>query len=403
MATSTSYSSSSQPRQRLRQLLPNIKLGNWPTGPLNGITDVKGVLTHTTTLQPPSDPSINTGLTVILPHKDWFNHAFPAGIFRFNGAGEMTGALWIQESGLLQSPIVLTNTFSVGDAYRGILDHAIKHHSKGDGSVDWMLLPVVAETLDRHLSDVTRFAVKPEMVGKGIDGATADLTQEGCTGGGTGMMCQGFKGGTGTSSRVVSGLGLADAEGNAQPRDYTIGALVQANYGQLRDFRVAGVPVGRIIMEHREKEGDEAALAQQAQIQEAKDEKDGSIIVVLATDAPLHATQLQRIAKRATVGLARVGGYGHNTSGDIFLAFSTANKFPNLNAAAGVDKFKPRVFSVDLTDDVTINGLFEAAADATEEAIYNAICMAETTVGHKGRKVDAIDLAQLKDIMGKYM
>ncbi|ROV96026.1 hypothetical protein VMCG_08015 [Cytospora schulzeri] len=389
----------SKPRQRLRQLLPNLNLGNWPTGPLNGITDVMGVLTHTITLQPPSEPSINTGLTVILPHKDWFSHALYAGIFRFNGAGEMTGAHFIQETGLLQSPIVLTGTFSVGDAFRGVMDHTIKQHHNEDGSVDWGLLPVVAETMDSHLNDTTRFAVKPEMVGKGIDGATADLTPEGCTGGGTGMMCQGFKGGTGTSSRVVAGFGPTGADGNAQPRDYTVGVLVQANYGRIRDFRVAGVPVGRIIMEQREKEGDEATLAQQAQIQEAKDKKDGSIIIIIATDAPLHPTQLQRIARRATVGLARVGSYGHNLSGDIFLAFSTANKIP---VNWDVDPFKARAFSAELTDDVTINGLFEAAADATEEAIYNAICMAETTVGHKGRKVDAIDLAQLKEIMEKY-
>lgn len=393
------------PRQRLRQLLPGLNLGNYATGPLNGITDVPGVLTHTTTLRPPFQPSINTGLTVILPHRGWFNHAVHAGLFRFNGAGEMTGAHWIEETGLLYSPIVLTNSFSVGDAYRGIYDHAIRHHHI-DGSVDWFLLPVVAETFDGWLNDVTAFAVKPEMVGRAIDEATADLTPEGCTGGGTGMMCQGFKGGTGTSSRVVKGLAPAGADGIAQPRDYTVGVLVQANYGRIRDFRVAGVPVGRIIMEQREKEGHEATLTQQAQIEEAKDKKDGSIIIILATDAPLHPTQLQRIAKRATVGLARVGSYGHNHSGDLFLAFSTKNKIP-VQTVKGehreVDPFKARVLSVEFTDDQSINSLFEAAADATEEAIYNAICMAETTVGHKGHKVDAIDPVQLKNIMGKYM
>lgn len=395
-----------QPRQRLRQLLPNLKLSNWPTGPLNGITDVPGVLTHTTTLRPTANPAINTGVTVILPHKGWFNHAVYAAIFRFNGSGEMTGSHWIHETGLLHSPIVLTNSFSVGEAYRGIYDYAIKHHSSQDGSVDWFLLPVVAETFDGRLNDMTAFAVKPDHIVHGIDIASADLTPEGCTGGGTGMMCQGFKGGTGTSSRVVSGFREPNSDGNAQPKDYTVGVLVQANYGRLRDFRVTGVPVGSIIMEQREKEGDEAVLKGQAEMEEAKDKKDGSIIIIIATDAPLHPTQLQRLAKRATVGLSRVGGYGHNPSGDMFLAFSTGNKVPVQTVTAGnrtVDPFKPRALSASFVDDQSINGLFEAVADATEEAIYNAICMADTLIGHQGNRADAIDLGQLKDIMDKYM
>lgn len=397
----TMTSSAAQPRQRLRELLPDLKLGNWPPGPLNGITDVAGVLTHTTTLQPASNPAINTGVTVILPARDLFTHAVYAGFFRFNGAGEMTGAHWIQETGLLRSPVVLTNTFSVGEAYRGVYDHAVKHHSGADGTVDWFILPVVAETFDGHLNDMTKFAVKPEHVVKGIEEASADLTPEGCTGGGTGMMCQGFKGGTGTSSRVVSGLGPAGADGKAQPKDYTVGVLVQANYGQLRDFRVAGVPVGRIIKEQREKDMDAAALKQQAEYEAQKDKKDGSIVIILATDAPLHPTQLERLAKRSTVGLSRVGGYGHNSSGDLFLAFSTGNKIPVEGDA--VDPFKPRPLGAEVLDDESINGLFQAAADATEEAIYNAICMAETTVGLNGHKVEAIDLEQLKGILEKYI
>lgn len=407
---SSPTSSASPPRQRLRELLPDLKLGHWPPGPLNGITDVPGVLTHTTTLQDPSNPSINTGVTVILPHRGWFHHAVHAGFFRFNGSGEMTGTHWIEETGLLHSPVVLTNSFSVGEAYRGIYDHAVRHHSGADGSVDWFLLPVVAETFDGHLNDMTAFAVRPEHVVRGIDDASAALTPEGCTGGGTGMCCQGFKGGTGTSSRVVSGFGpAATGTESLPPKDYTVGVLVQANYGKLRDFRVAGVPVGRIIMEQRERHGDAAALAQQAEVQADKEKRDGSIIIVLATDAPLHPTQLERLAKRTTLGLSRVGGYGHNSSGDLFLAFSTANKIPvqankaSSNANKPVDPFKPQSLSFEAIDDQSINGLFEAAADATEEAIYNAICMARTTVGHKGKTVDAIDLEQLKDIMGKYM
>lgn len=181
MASSTA--SESQSRQRLREVLPNLKLGNWPTGSLNGITDVPGVLTHTITLQPPSNRNINTGVTVVLPHKNWFNEAVYAGFSRFNGSGEMTGMHWIEETGLLHSPIVLTNSFSVGEAYRGIYDYAIKHHSQPDGSVDWFLLPVVAETFDGHLNDMTSFAVKPEHVVEGITHASSGLTPEGCTGG----------------------------------------------------------------------------------------------------------------------------------------------------------------------------------------------------------------------------
>lgn len=220
------------------------------------------------------------------------------------------------------------------------------------------------------------------------------------------MLCQGFKGGTGTSSRVVAGLGLSDPNSHAPAKEYTVGVLVQANYGRLRDFRVAGVPVGRLIAEQRERDGDVATLKQQAEFEAHKDKKDGSIIIILATDAPLHPTQLQRLAKRTTVGLARVGSYGHNPSGDLFLAFSTANKIPVQTVTAenrALDPFKARPMRVEVMDDQSINGLFEAAADATEEAIYNAICMAQTTVGHKGTKVDAIDLQQLKDVMQKYM
>ncbi|KAJ4393954.1 hypothetical protein N0V93_003171 [Gnomoniopsis smithogilvyi] len=404
MASTTA--SKSQSRQRLRELLPELKLGNWPPGVLNGITDVPGVLTHTTTLQPASNPNINTGVTVILPHKNWFNEAVYAGFFRFNGSGEMTGVHWIEETGLLHSPIVLTNSFSVGEAYRGIYDYAIKHHAQADGSVDWFLLPVVAETFDGTLNDMTSFAVKPEHVVEGITHATPDLTPEGCTGGGTGMLCQGFKGGTGTSSRLVARLDLSDSAGDHQAKDYTVGVLVQANYGRLRDFRVAGVPVGRLLAEQHERDGDAAALRQQAEFEEHKDKKDGSIIIILATDAPLHPTQLQRLAKRTTVGLSRVGSYGHNPSGDLFLAFSTANKIPVQKVTAGnraFDPFKARTMGVEVVDDQSINGLFEAAADATEEAIYNAICMAQTTVGHKGTKVDAIDLQQLKDVMQRFI
>ena len=401
-----------QPRGRLRDVVPGVYLGAHKPGPLNAITDVPGVLVHTQEIHS-EDGTVNTGVTTILPRKEWFSKACYSGIFRYNGAGEMTGSHWIEETGLLHSPIVITSTFSVGAAYQGILDYSARNFKNKDGEIDWFFLPVVAETYDGHLNDLTRFAVKPEHIVHGIENVTDGPVAEGNRGGGTGMICQGLKGGTGTSSRVVNGYDVAGPDGTAAPKQYTVAALVQANYGRLPPFRVSGVPVGRIILEEREKAAakgeltpEQAASAKlQEEVDKAKDAKDGSIIVILATDAPLHPLQLQRLAKRATGGLSRVGGYGHNPSGDIFLAFSTANEISTQMApAAGstFDPFKSQALQVQVTQDGTINSLLEAAADAVEEAIYNAICMAETMVGHKGNTVEALDLDQLKRIMSKY-
>ena len=217
------------------------------------------------------------------------------------------------------------------------------------------------------------------------------------------LQCHYFKGGTGSSSRVVPGF---DTKG--EPKTYTIGALVQANYGKKPHLRIQGAPVGRILAAEAEKKAanDAAARAAQEELESEKNRKDGSIIVILATDAPLHPTQLQRIAKRATVGLARVGGNGHNPSGDIFLAFSTANGIPVQTISMerrSVDPFKPTPVAAELVDDTSINGLFEAAADAVEEAIYNALCMAETMVGNQGHTIEALPLDRVKEIMSKYL
>ncbi|SPO06286.1 related to aminopeptidase [Cephalotrichum gorgonifer] len=408
---------SSAPRARIRDVLPGLDLGTHPTGPLNALTDVPGVLVHTQSIHQ-NDGAVNTGVTTILPRKDWFRKACYSGIFRFNGSGEMTGSHWIAETGLLHSPIVITNSFAVGAAYQGIYEYAIKHHNDPKVGVDWFLLPVVAETFDGHLNDLSVFAVKPEHIVEGISNATGGPIAEGNTGGGTAMMCQGHKGGTGTSSRVVSGLGLTVGDGDGEPeeRSYTVAALVQTNYGRLKHLRISGAPVGRIIAEQREKAAAAAAVSgereevervrQWEEGEKAKDKKDGSIIIIIATDAPLHPLQLQRLAKRATLGLARVGGYGHNPSGDVFLAFSTANEVPVQSGHAGsppVDVFKAAALSVEVTDDNTMNALIEAAADATEEAIYNALCMAETMTGFNGNTVEALDLENLKVIMEKYM
>lgn len=322
-------------------------------------------------------------------------------MFRFNGSGEMTGSHWIEETGLLHCPVVLTNSFSVGACYTGIYEYCIREYSSEDGEVDWFMLPVVGETFDGYLNDISKFSVTPKDVVEGIEKASSDAVPEGNTGGGTGMMCHWFKGGTGSSSRVVNGKRVSK-DNKVQDAHYTVGALVQANYGKKADLRIAGVPVGRIVEEEAKTAEQEA---QETAIREAKDKKDGSIIVVIATDAPLHPLQLQRLAKRATVGLARVGGQGHNPSGDIFMAFSTAAEIPVQTIGAShraVDPWVPSTFNLDVVDDQTINSLFVAVAEAVEESIYNALCMAESMVGFKDRKVDALDLDKVKDIVGRF-
>ncbi|KAI1446149.1 DmpA/ArgJ-like protein [Annulohypoxylon stygium] len=395
MSSNPGATTGNESRKRLRDLLPNLQLGGWKPGPLNSLTDVPGVLVHTQEIFA-DDGNVNTGVTSILPRKEWFHKACYAGMFSFNGSGEMTGSHWINETGLLHSPIVITNSFAVGAAYQGIYEYTIKAQGVTKGNVDWFLLPVVAETFDGYMNDLTQFAVKPEHIVKGLESVSSDRVREGNVGGGTGMICHFFKGGTGSSSRIVEGF---DTKG--EPKNYTVGVLVQANYGRPHHFRIAGVPVGSILA----KEADEAAesslaikLAREA-LQKEKDRKDGSIIVIIATDAPLHPTQLQRLAKRATVGLAKVGGYGHNPSGDVFLAFSTANEIP---VQQEVDRFKTRPITVDVVDDATINALFEATADATEESIYNCLCMAETMVGNQGHRIEALPLEKVKNIMERY-
>ncbi|KAJ4986988.1 peptidase family S58 [Stagonosporopsis vannaccii] len=406
----SSQAANSSTRQRVRELLPTVYLGRYETGPKNSLTDVAGVLVSTQSIHDseryPNAPagSINTGVTTILPRKDWFNKGSFAGIFRFNGSGELTGSHWIEESGLLHSPVVLTGSFGVGNAYNGIYEHGIREHADEVGKVGWFLLPVVGETFDGFLHDVSKFAVTSQHIVKGIDDASSEPVQEGNCGGGTGMICHWFKGGTGSSSRLVP------AE---EGKTYTIGALVQANYGQMRDFKIAGAPIGRLIYEEQQRLAQEnptnpelmAQASMLFKIKEEKDKQDGSIIIVLATDAPLHPTQLRRLAKRATVGLARVGGWASNSSGDIFLAFSTANEIGVQEYTAStqkVDPWKPNTRNIDMIDDQTINALFEASADAVEEAILNAVFKAENMEGN-GNRIDALNLGKVKELMEKYL
>lgn len=392
----------STPRARVRDVLPNLHLGWHPTGPLNSITDVEGVLVHTQSIHRPAGHNqarpasvINTGITTILPRRDWFENCCYAAIFSFNGSGELTGSHWINETGLLASPIILTNSFSVGACYDGMYKHAIQHHSDEEGFADWFMLPVVGETYDGYLNDVGAMAVTSELVVDGITKANSDQVREGNTGGGTGMTTMGFKAGTGSASRLV------EAVIRGKKTNFTVGVLVQSNFGKARDLRFGTVPVGRIF----EKEKQEASSAEFS-MPERK--KDGSIIVVIATDAPLHPTQLQRLVKRATVGVSRTGGFGSNSSGDVFIAFSTAAKVPREPEISAGLTSKEALFvatvtqNIDVVQDTTINGLFEAVADCVEESILNALCMAETIHGPRGNVAEAIDLTKLRQVVNDY-
>jgi D-aminopeptidase len=351
-------------RARLRDL--GLRTGQLPPGPLNAITDVVGVrVGHATVIH--DAPSVaRTGVTAIWPAgADIWTNAVPAGFHALNGNGEMTGTIWIDEQGLLATPVCITNTHSVGVVRDAVVAYAVRERV----AQPW-LLPVVGETYDGWLSEADRFPVTAAHAFEALDGASSGAVPEGCVGGGTGMICHEFKGGIGTASRVVTAAGAA----------WSVGVLVQANYGSRDLLRVDGVPVGReigrdMVPSHRDVPA-----------------PDGSIIAVLATDAPLLPIQCKRLAQRATVGLAWVGGIGANSSGDIFLAFSTGNR---VQSAAPVSQL--RMIAPD-----QMTPLFQAAAEATEEAILNALTAAETTTGRSGRTVHALPLDLLQEVMQRY-
>ncbi|ETS77754.1 hypothetical protein PFICI_09816 [Pestalotiopsis fici W106-1] len=397
----TSNAVAQEQRKRIRELLPKLFLGDYRPGPLNSLTDVPGVKVHTQQIFSPQ--GTNTGVTSITPREKWLTRACYSGIFTFNGAGELTGSHWIHETGLLHSPIILTNSLSIGAAHEGVYRYAVQQY--GSDSLAGFLVPVVGETFDGYLNDITSFAVRPEHIIHGLQNVSSERVREGNVGGGTGMICHRFKGGTGSASRIVEGL---DARGGK--KEYTIGVLVQANYGKKQHLRIGGVPVGRILMAEAEetaKTDEEKRRRMQAEeLDDKKNRKDGSILVVLSTDAPLNPAQLQRIARRATVGLAKVGGYGNNLSGDIFIAFSTGTDIPVESiggTGSAVDPLKPKPLPMEILDDTSINGLLEAGADATEEAVYNALCMADDFIGYQDRKVEALPLGRLEQIMEKYL
>ncbi len=341
-------------------------------GPLNAITDVAGVrVGHTTLIRGEGvlrvgEGPVRTGVTVILPRGDDPGDPVFAGWFALNGNGEMTGTTWVEESGFLEGPVAITNTHSVGTVRDAIIGWQV-----GNGTAfQNFSLPVVGETYDGALNDINGFHVKAEHVVSALDTASSGPVPEGNVGGGTAMRCLGFKCGIGTSSRARLG---AD--------NYTVGVLVQANFGA-GVATIAGVPVGRVLRE----EGN-------APPQEMEEGGRGSIIIVVATDAPLLPHQLKSVARRASLGVARTGGISSNGSGDIFIAFSTANP--------GAASARPRA-DVSFVSNFEISRLFVATVEATEEAIVNALVAAETMVGRDGNQSEALPHDRLREILRRY-
>ncbi|MDQ3686751.1 MAG: P1 family peptidase [Acidobacteriota bacterium] len=339
----------------------------------NAITDVAGVEVGQATLisgdgrLAVGKGPVRTGVTAVLPRgKNSFDQVFAAW-FTLNGNGEMTGTTWVEESGFLEGPVMITNTHSVGVVRDAVIAWQIKQ--QGKTFQPWSL-PVVAETWDGFLNDINGFHVKSEHVFQALESAKSGAVAEGNVGGGTGMIVHQFKGGTGTASRKL----------DVSAGGYTVGVLVQANYGGRSQLTIAGVPVGKEITDLMPKEGATAADT-------------GSIIVCIATDAPLLPHQLKRVVKRAALGLAKNGGIGGNSSGDIFIAFSTAN------AGAGKDS---GLVGVQMLPNDRINPVFAATVQATEEAIINAMVAAETMTGAGGNTVYAIPHERLKEVMKKY-
>ena len=330
---------------RAREL--GITIGELEPAALNAITDIEGIRVGHTTLIEGTD--VRTGVTIVAPPFDVF-----AAPHRLNGNGEMTGLEWVRESGVLTTPVALTNTHSVGAVHEALIAAA----RRGDHAPDWSL-PVVAETWDGFLNDIDGFHVREQHVFAALDSAAAGAVQEGSVGGGTGMVCHGFKGGIGTASRRAG--------------RWTVGVLVQANHGGRSRLAIDGVPVGRELGTDRIP---------------GPTRPGGSIIVLVATDAPLLPHQCARLAQRAALGIARTGGAGENSSGDLVLAFSTGNELPKTE--------------VRLVANERIDPLFHAAIEATEEAIVNALLAAETMTGFRGNTVHALEPEALLEVMRLY-
>ena len=351
-------------RRRVRDL--GIKIGTLETGPNNALTDVQGVrVGQTTIIKGKGKGAVRTGVTVILPHEgNIYEENLFASYFNLNGWGEMTGIAAVENSGKLKTPIFLTGTYNVGIVYDAAVKYLMKKYP-GMGSVDDMVNPVVAECFDDFLSDTRIRMISEKDVFQAIEKATNGPVEEGVVGGGTGMTSFGFKGGIGTSSRKISDK-------------YTVGVLVMANTASRSELHIDGVPVGKEIKGFYEKSG-----------------KTKSIILVAATDAPLLPFQLRKISKRVALGLAQTGAISHSGSGDIIIAFSTANKIPR-NKSSSFQNIKS-------INDFWITPLYQATVEATQEAIINALTSAKTIVGRDNNTAYGIPLDQVKHIMRKHL
>jgi D-aminopeptidase len=361
---------------RAREL--GIVVGAYPTGTHNAITDVAGVEVGHTTVRwgdgdlPPGQGPARTGVTAIWPHRDDIvRNPVAAGFFALSGTGEMTARSEIEELGRVNTPFALTNTMSVGVACDAVCRYLVEH-DPAIGDSESVLIPLVAECDDSHLNDARGFHVTREHVYDALDSASGGPVVEGCVGAGSGMHLFGFKGGIGTSSRVLPG-----SEGG-----WTVGVLVLTNFGRRPRLTVDGVPVGRLW------EGLE--IREEGSVGQGEDE--GSGIIVVATDAPLDGRQLARVAKRAALGLGRTGSTGGNGSGELLVAFSTTYRPGS----------EPGVASRPILEGGAIDPIFAATVDATEEAVLNALFMATTTDGRKGRVVEAIDIGRVRELLALY-
>ena len=384
-----------QGRPHVRDL--GITIGQYQSGNWNAITDVSGVkVAHVTIIEGqgdlyPGEGPVRTGVTVVIPRDDIWHQKVPAGAFILNGTGEMTGLAWIAESGFLEYPIALTNTLNVPRVADGVMSWMIQQYPD-IGIADDTLTPVVAECDDSRLNDSQGRHVLPEMVVQALDSAVSGPMEEGAVGAGTGMVSYHFKGGIGTASRIVP----SDEEG------YRVGVLVNANHGRRHELMMNGIPVGilydQILAGKQVKQGsrNHTGMVSKSGAHPGPQvrQDSGSIIIIIATDAPLDARQLERLARRAAVGLARTGSISHHGSGDFILAFSTGNVIPHYP--------KTPTFTMTHIADTHINPLFQATVEATEEAILNALLQATTMIGRDGRRYDAIDIDILRMILSTY-
>ncbi len=370
-----------------------LKIGQYESGAWNAITDVPGVkVGHVTIHQgagvlSPGHGPVRTGVTVIIPRDDVWHHKVPAGAFVLNGTGEMTGLAWIAESGFLEYPIALTNTLNVPRVADGVMSWMIQQNPD-IGIRDDTLTPVVAECDDSRLNDSQGRHVSPEDVVHALEHAVNGPVQEGSVGAGTGMVSYQFKGGIGTASRV-----LPPEQGS-----YRVGVLVNANHGRRHELTMAGVPVGRLYTNEEKTSAKEDITTnpsiQSQHFRSQKRQDSGSIIIIVATDAPLDARQLSRLSRRATIGLARTGSISHHGSGDFVLAFSTGNSIPHYP--------NDPTFVMTHLADTHLNPLFQATVEATEEAIVNALLQATTVTGRDGRRFEAIAIEKLRSILARY-